>query len=215
MYLKYNQVFRKVLFNKFIYISFIISLIIVSLVIFNTQRINTLKISSNLFNKKIIFDNYYLNTAQDSSKQLVFIDIKNLVEIEILENVIKLFSLKSDIFLNINKQIDLNKLNFKLSEENIIYDLEKKKIILTLKQTYSFYNHRKIPKNEIIKLEEIVEFELNKLIKIHNLSLTNFIKIDRIEEDSNIIYKVISSILFLTFLINLIFSLIKYRKNFF
>jgi hypothetical protein len=214
MYKKNYQVLRKVFFNEFKYFSFIISLIIVSLVTFTTNRLNTAKLTSNIFSKQIFFDNYSFNNKQDSSKQLIFVDIKNLIEVEILENLVKLFSYKSDIFFNINEKIVLNKLNFKFEEE-IIYDLDKKNIQFTFSQSYSFYNYQRISHSEINKLEEIIESEINKIINKHNLKLINHVKILRIDEDLSITYKVISSILFLTFFINLIFSLIKYRKDFF
>jgi hypothetical protein len=215
---KENKILLKLFFNEFKYFSFIISLITIFLLLFFfVKRVNTVTITSEFLNSQFKFDKYSDTRNEKSSdmQKYIVLDLDSLIKSEKSEKVANLISSFSDLILNINKELNLNKLNLELKKKNISYDLDKKIITFTFIQSYSFFNYRQISDDNMILLSEIIQNEINKILIQKKLSMKSIVTLSKYKEDISIYYKIISSIFLLTFFFNFIYASIKYRKIFF
>jgi hypothetical protein len=148
-------------------------------------------------------------------QKYIVLDLHSLIESKKSENLGNLLSSLSELILNINKELNLNKLNLELKKKDISYDLDKKKIKFTFIESYSFFNYRQISDDNISLLSEIIQNEINKILIQKKLSIKSVVTLNNYKEDISIYYKIISSIFLLTFFFNFIYASIKYRKIFF
>ena len=215
---KENKILLKFFFNEFKYFSFIFSLItIFFLLFFFVKRVNTVTITSEFLNSQFKFDKY-LDTKNEKSADMqkyIVLDLDSLIKSQKLENLGNFLLSLSDLILNINKEINLNKLNLELKKKNISYDLDKKIITFTFIQSYSFFSYRQISDDNMSLLSEIIQNEINKILIQKKLSIKSIVTLNKYQEDISIYYKIISSFFLLIFLFNFIYASIKYRKIFF
>ena len=215
---KENKILLKFFFNEFKYFSFIFSLITIFLLLFFfVKRVNTVTITSEFLNSQFKFDKY-LDTKNEKSADMqkyIVLDLDSLIKSQKLENLGNFLLSLSDLILNINKEINLNKLNLELKKKNISYDLDKKIITFTFIQSYSFFSYRQISDDNMSLLSEIIQNEINKILIQKKLSIKSIVTLNKYQEDISIYYKIISSFFLLIFLFNFIYASIKYRKIFF
>ena len=212
---EYNML-KKLIFNEFKYISFILSLItIFLLLIFFVKRNNTLTVTSDFLNRQFDLKKYSDTGDSKIQDKYIIINLESLVKAEKLENMAIFLSSTSDLVLNINKELNLNKINLELKKKNIHYDLDKNNITFNFIQSYSFFNYQQISDNQLSEVVSLIHDEIEKKIKEKKLSIRPLVYIKNLNSDIAIYYKIISSIFLLTFFFNFCYALIKYKKYFF
>jgi hypothetical protein len=212
------KTFLKIFFKDFLYISLFISLFVVSVVTLLSERTNKITFITNFYSSQFKLDRFFdVKSIQSNDFQkFIVLDLKTLIEGEKMENMSNLFSNKTDIFFNINEKFNSEKINFQLKPKNVLFNLGLQTITFNLEQSYSFFDYKKLSDEEVFLMTKIIEDEINKICIKKNLLVRNGTYFKSLEGSRNVFFfRIISSFIFLTIIVNLIFMTIKYKKRFF